>query len=118
MEFVVFIVLALSVYIAMQWRGKVKFYKMRKGKTLILAEVAEFRDEKSPMRNDYTKIPYPYVRLLSEDGTEKIVKLKYSNSLSTPFTLGDFVEVFWYGGTLYFWNAYDFGLTRYLPVKD
>lgn len=89
---------------------------MRAGKEKLKAEVVEYRNEKSPMRNDYTQIPYPYVRIRTDRQGEKLVKLKYANSLYKPFKIGEEVEVFWYAGVLYFWHTYDKGITKFLPA--
>jgi len=47
------------------------------------------------MRNDFTLIPYAYVQI--EGRKEKLVRLKYC--------------------VLYYWDAYDVGLSKYLPSK-
>ena len=105
------------VYLLFKWKGKVDFYEMRIGKEKILAQVIEYRDHKSPMRNDYTQIPYPYVRVNPEDKDSRLIKLKYANNMWKPFKIGDQVGVFWYGGVLYYWDSYDSIITKYLPSR-
>lgn len=89
------------LYLLFQWQGKVEFYKMKNGKEPLKAKVIEYRNEKSPMRNDYTQIPYPYVQTDSDNSKltklTKLTKLKYANSMSKPFKIGEDVDVFWYG---------------------
>lgn len=79
------------------------------------AEVVEYRYHKSPMRNDYTQMTYPYVKINEE--SERLIKLKYASSGSKPFKIGEQVDVFWYAGVLYFWHAYDRGINKFLPKK-
>ncbi len=83
-----------------------------------MGEVIEYRDNKVPIRNDFTQIPYPYVKIQNELNDAKLIKLKYANNIIKPFKIGEKVEVFWYGGELYFWNAYDRGILKFLPKKS
>jgi len=97
------------------WYNKIEFYSKRKKEYKLKASVVRFVKEKSPMRNDFTLIPYAYVRI--EGRKEKLVRLKYSDSWSMPYKVGDQVDVFFYAGVLYYWDAYDVGLSKYLPSK-
>lgn len=102
----------LLILFIIQWKSKIDFTAMKKGKTPIKATVIEYRKRKSPMRNDYSKIPYPYVQI--QHRYKNLTKLKYANSLFKPFKISEEVEVFLYNGTLYYWNAYDKGILKYL----
>jgi hypothetical protein len=42
---------------------KIKFIKTRDASKKLIAEVIEYKSEKGPMRNDYTLLKYPYVRI-------------------------------------------------------
>ena len=69
------------------------------------------------MRNDYTELDYPYVKIDLENNQHTIRKLKYANSWNKPFKIGQKVDVFWYGNDLLYWNAYNNGINKYLPNK-
>ena len=88
---------------------------MKCGKSRLKAVVIEYWNEKSPMRNDFTKLAYPYVQIKKDN--PKLTRLKYADSVSKPFEIGAEVEVFWYEGILYYWHAYDKGLYKFLTSK-
>ena len=105
----------LSVYyVFLVWKSKYDFYELRKQKQPILAKVEEFRERKMPKRNRFLKCPY--VRFTSENGESKLVKI-YSDSVSRSLQIGDIIEVFSYGGILYYWESYNKGWLKYLPIK-
>lgn len=110
-------IIIVVVFGLFHWHSKIKFVKQRESNRKLSAEVIEYRKEKSPMRNDYTRIPYPYVRIIDEEVSSELIKLKYSNSFKNPFQISDIVEVFWHEGTLFYWNAYDEGIMKYFPER-
>ena len=95
--------------------SKIKYIKLRNESKKINAEVVEYRKEKTSMRNDYTLLNYPYVKLELDNEEYIIIKLKYANSATKPFKIGEKISVFWYNNDLLFWHAYDKGLYKYLP---
>jgi len=78
------------------------------------AEVVEYREENGPFRNDYRPALYSYVRIM-HDQRSPLAKLHYSQKTIKPFTIGETVDVFWDGGKLLYWNAYDKGIYAYVP---
>ena len=113
--FVLFASLLIGYAVIFQKRS---FLDSRDRSAKIIAEVIQYRAEKAPMRNDYTQLYYPYVRILSE-GVDlgKVVRLKFANSWRKPFDIGEKVEVFWSGGELFYWSAFDRGIRKYIPAN-
>ncbi len=101
--------LSLMVY------NKKHFYKIRSSSEILQAEVIEFRWEKGPIRNDYTKLCYPYVRIL-QGGNTSLIKLRFANNSSAPFEIGEVIDVFWHDNTLLYYHACDNGLMKFIPV--
>ena len=97
--------------------SKIKLLKIRDNSKKIIAELVEYREEKSSMRNDYTLLNYPYVRIKTENNEFRVVKLSYANNYSEPFKIGEKIPVFWYSDKLIYWNVYDKGVYKYLPKK-
>ena len=95
---------------------KIEFMKIRSTSKKISAVVIEYKKEKGPMRNDYTPLNYPYVKLDS-DNNNLIVKLRYANNLFEPFDIDEKIAVFWHEDDLLYWDAYNRGLNKYLPEK-
>lgn len=108
--FVFIIVLLLSII-----HKKTQFIKTRRASEKLTAEIIEYRSERGPMRNDYTLLEYPYVRIGAYD--TNLIKLKYANNTSRPFEIGERVSVFWYEDDLMCWDALDRGLYKYLPER-
>lgn len=96
---------------------KIEFLKIREGSIKITAEVVEYRKERGPMRNDYTKLNYPYVKIDLEKDDYIISKLRYADNVGKSFKIGQKIDVFWYGSDLLYWDAYDNGFNKYLPHK-
>ncbi|RXG18360.1 hypothetical protein DSM03_1011042 [Leeuwenhoekiella aestuarii] len=111
------ILLIPLIFILFLIHSKVKFLKLREGSKKLLATVVEYRKERGPMRNDYTLLNYPYVRISTEDLYYVKQKLKYANNWDRPFEIGQEVEVFWCGSDLLYWNAYETTFFKYLPSK-
>lgn len=95
-------------------RSKVAFMRSRARAGKLRARVVEYRRDKVPIRNDFTKIDYPYVILLS-DNTRTALKLRYASSWKRDFDIGEEIDVFYHAGELLYWHAYDKGIYRYLP---
>ncbi len=97
--------------------SKIQFIKQRSNSLKIKAEVVEYRREKGPMRNNYTLLNYPYVKIDLNSGDYTVRKLRYADSSSKPFKIGESVYVFWNENDLLYWNTFDRGLKKYLPEK-
>ena len=109
------IFILVILFILFHWYSKVKFCERKHEKEFFIAEVIEYRNEKISIRNDYTKIPYPYVRTNKDNPS--LTRVKYAKSGSLPFEIGENIDVFWEGDVLYYWSAYDIGLYKFLPSK-
>jgi len=96
---------------------KMSFFKKRKNSLKIEEEVIKYQLEKSTMRNDYTKLKYPYVKIKSTDGRHTIEKLHYANNWSESFKIGEKINVFWSGDKLLYWNAMDKGYMSIFPSR-
>lgn len=105
------IILLFTIY------NKVSYIKIRTNSKKVRATVIEYRKEKSPSRNDYTLLNYPYVKIDLDTGEYIIQKLRYADNYSFPFIIGQQIHVFWDGDKLLYWNAYDRGIYKYLPEK-
>ena len=95
--------------------SKINYLKLRNNSKKINAKVVEYRKEKGPMRNDYTLLNYPYVRIDLEDGSYILQKLSYADNYSQPFQIGEEIPVFWNNEHLLYWNTYDKGFFKYFP---
>jgi hypothetical protein len=85
---------------------------------MLEAEVIEYRKEKVNIRNDYTRIYYPYARILNdEQHFGKNMLVRYANSWYKPFKIEERINVFWNNGELFYWNAMDHGIDSILPNK-
>ena len=111
-----FVIIGIGILIYMI-HTKIQFVKLRSSALKIKAEVVEYRQEKGPMRNDYTKLNYPYVKIDLENGDYTIRRLRYADNISKPFKIGEVIYVFWYNNDLLYWNTYDRGWKKYLPEK-
>ncbi len=107
---------SIALYL-FQWKSKIEFLEIRKDKVKIKAKVIEYRKSEVPIRNDFTKISYPYVELSTSQEHYDLVKLRHTSSWQKPFAVGQEVDVFFYADDLLYWNAYDYGYTKYLPSK-
>lgn len=91
---------------------------MRNESKKIIAEVLEYRKEKGPMRNDYTELEYPYVKIDSDNKDEySIRKLRYADNYKRAFYIGQKINVFWYNNDLLYWETYDNGIYKFIPNK-
>lgn len=95
--------------------SKIKFLKLRDNSKEIIAEVVEYRKERNPIRNDYTRLNYPYVKIVTVENESIFVKLKYADNFKKSFKIGSKISVFWNENDLLYWNAFDKGLYKYLP---
>ena len=96
---------------------KIQFINARKKSKKITATVIEYGYEKGPLRNDYTMLYYPYVKLDLPDIEYRKIKLRYADNKNKPFKIGEKIDVFWYGNDLAYWNTYDKGFSKLLPEK-
>jgi len=104
----------ILVFVALT-NSKIRLIKKRNNSEKIEAEVVEYRREKSSMRNDYTLLNYPYVKIKTENGESILTKLSHADNYSKPFEIGEKIPVFWYSDKLLYWNVYDKGIYKYLP---
>ncbi|MNK30389.1 hypothetical protein D3C87_488060 [compost metagenome] len=105
----------ILLFLLLMTNTKIQFVKARTLAKKISATVIEYRLEKGPLRNDYTKLDYPYLKLDLPNTEDKEVKLHYANSLKKPFKIGEKIDVFWLENKLVYWNAYDNGFSKFLP---
>lgn len=108
------ILIVIAIFVLFTMNTKIQFLKTREGAKKLRAKVIEYRAQKGPMRNDFTKLNYPFVNILSED-EQLLRKLRYANSTSKPFKIGEEIDVFFSGGDLLYWDTYNRGLYRFLP---
>lgn len=113
MEILWLILILLIVFVFMV-NAKIKFTAIRNNSIKVRARVVEYRKEKVPIRNDYTRMNYPFVVLLP-DRDRIIRKLRYTNSWSKPFKIGEEIDVFFNENDLLYWEAHERGVYRYLP---
>ncbi len=116
MAFWSIIVIIIGIFTYLTYT-KIEFVNLRNRSKKIVAKVVEYRKEKGPIRNDYTYLEYPYVKIDLEDADYTIRRLKYAKSGKKPFKIGQEVDVFWYGSNLLYWHAYDNGIHKYIPSK-
>ena len=114
---VVPLVLFLGLIVVIMIQSKINFIKSRNSSEKILAEVVEYRTEKGPMRNDYSQMEYPYVRIDLESDEYILQKLRYANNISRSFKKGQQIHVFWNGNDLLYWDSYNKGFFKHLPEK-
>ena len=75
--------------------------------------IIEFRKEKiQSLRNDYTKIYYPYISINNET---EIHRLSNANSWSKKYKINETIEVFNYGDKWIDWNTYNKGFYKLIP---
>ena len=108
------IAIVFGIFYLFLWHAKIQFVQMREGQEKLIAEVHEYRKEKSPMRNQQIMLNYPYVYF---KGKDRLHKLKYANNWTRPFPIGAEIPVFWYAGVLYYWHAMDKGIHRIVPGR-
>lgn len=112
---VIFFLFIMSLFWLVTAQSKISFLKVRDKSEKLTAVVVEYRKAKVPIRNDYSKMDYPFVRILSEGAPDELVQLRYASSWQKYFAIGEKVEVFWYLDRLCYWHAMDNGLNKYLP---
>ena len=118
MEVSIFIIFIAIFFLLVKLNAKMHFLGLREGSEKIKAEVVEYRKEKGPIRNDYTMLNYPYVKILTDGPDEgKIRRLRYATNWSKAFKVGQTVHVFWNAGELLYWDAMDKGIEKFLPSK-
>ncbi|MCC4212030.1 hypothetical protein [Leeuwenhoekiella parthenopeia] len=107
----------ILIFILFLIHSKIKFLELRDGSKKLKATVVEYSKERGSMRNDYTLLNYPYLRILLDDAYYVKQKLRYANNWNKPFEIGQEIDVFWLGSDLLYWDAYDTGFYNYLPSK-
>lgn len=104
----------LLVVLLFMIHAKIKFTTIRNNSIKVRARVVEYRKEKVPIRNDYTRMDYPFVVLLP-DRDRIIRKLRYANSWNKPFEIGEEIDVFFNENDLLYWDTYEQGVYKYMP---
>jgi len=117
MPFLIFLAFVLIFIFFHFTNEKIEYYETRSKSKQLSVIVAEYRKERVSIRNDFTELEYPYVRIDLDDGEFILRKLSHANSFGKSFKIGQRIDVFWYGSDLLLWNAYDNGLYKYLPNK-
>lgn len=83
-----------------------RFYRKRNQSEKLTAVVVEYRREKiKSMRTNFSKLDYPYARILEEE-SDRLICLHHASSGGRHFEIGEEVEVFWYDGKLVYWYTY------------
>lgn len=108
-------IIFLVAILLLLMHDKIKYIKLRNKAKKVSAEVVEYKKERGPFRNDFTLLNYPYVKIETEKDKHIIVKLRFANNWNKPFKIGEKIPVFWNESDLFYWNAYDRGLYKYLP---
>jgi hypothetical protein len=95
MEVSLFLIFIATIFLLVKAIEKVHFLDLREGSEKIKAEVIDYRKEKGPMRNDYTRLNYPYVKILT-DGPDrgKVRRLRFATNWSKRFKKGQTIYVF------------------------
>ena len=92
---------------------KSRFLKIRNSSTKRSAKIIEFRKEKiQSLRNDYTKIYYPYISINNET---ELHRLSNANSWEKKYKINETIEVFNYGDKWIDWNTYNKGFYKLIP---
>lgn len=118
MEIIATLAIFILIILLFRTKSKIEFLSQRNKSKMIEAEVVEYRKEKVPFRNNFARIDYPFVKILtSEIGDGRIYKLRYADSWNRTFKIGEHIQVFWLNGELMYWNAMDKGIDRILPQK-
>jgi hypothetical protein len=121
MVFVIVFGIAL-VFVFIKTKNKIDFLETREESAKIKAQVVEYRLEKEEqMRNDYVTRNYSYVKILTKGPDYgKVRRLRYDNIISIwpwPLKISHTIDVFWYAGELFYWDAMDRGIEGYLPDR-
>jgi len=102
MYFVIVIILLIFIF---QIIEKSRFLKIRNSSTKTSAKIIEFRKEKiKSLRNDYTKIYYPYISINNET---ELHRLSNANSWGKKYKINETIEVFNYDDKWIDWNTYN-----------
>ena len=89
MYFIIVIILLIFIF---QIFEKSRFLKIRNSSTKTSAKIIEFRKEKiQSLRNDYTKIYYPYISINNET---ELHRLSNANSWMKKYKINETIEVF------------------------
>ena len=110
MYFIIVIILLIFIF---QIFEKSRFLKIRNSSTKTSAKIIEFRKEKiKSLRNDYTKIYYPYISINNET---ELHRLSNANSWGQKYKINETIEVFNYGDKWIDWNTYNKGFYKLIP---
>ena len=110
MYFIIVIILLIFIF---QIFEKSRFLKIRNSSTKTSAKIIEFRKEKiQSLRNDYTKIYYPYISINNET---ELHRLSNANSWGKKYKINETIEVFNYGDKWIDWNTYNKGFYKLIP---
>ena len=102
MYFLIVFILLIFIF---QIIEKSRFLKIRNSSTKTSAKIIEFRKEKiKSLRNDYTKIYYPYISINNETGLHR---LSNANSWGKKYKINETIEVFNYDDKWIDWNTYN-----------
>jgi hypothetical protein len=118
MEVSFLLIFIATIFFLIKVNAKVHFLNLRDGSEKIKAQVIEYRKEKGPIRNDYTMLNYPYVKILTDGPDQgKVRRLRYATNWSKQFKIGQTIHVFRNSGELLYWDAMEEGIKKYLPSK-
>ena len=96
---------------------KANHIKSRSLSSKIKAKVIDYQKEyNSPLGDDGGRY-YPYVKIELDDNDCIVKKLEYGKGHNVSFKKGEVIDVFWYGGKLFYWNEYERGIFKLLPSR-
>lgn len=101
--------------ILLNWKEKVDFYIIRKGKKAIIGQVLKYQKVQTKQRGRLEIYHHPHVEV--PNVKNRLIKLNYPNIWSPvrPFKIGEEVKVFYYGGQLFYWDSFNRGISKFLP---
>ncbi|UBZ15117.1 hypothetical protein LDL77_05215 [Flagellimonas marinaquae] len=114
---VIFIVAFVIAYLIGVTKLKIAHHESRLSSKRIKAEVVNYKlENNTPLGDDGSKY-YPCVKIQVDDKDYIIQKLEYGKGHPVSFKKGELIDVFWYGGKLYYWHEFERGIFKYLPSK-
>ena len=114
---ILLIIVVVFAYLIALTKLKTNHIKSRTLSKKIKAKVIEYQMEHNSPLGDNRRRYYPYVKIELEDNEYVVEKLEYGKGHNVSFQKGEVIDVFWYGGKLYYWNEYDRGIFKLLSSR-
>ena len=104
MKIIAIIFVSIAILLLFKLIVRTNHLSARKNSKKLKATVIEYRKERiKAIRNDFTKIEYPYVKI-KEDNNTKLICLRNASSSKRYYQIGEEVEVFWHDEKLLAWE--------------